>query len=184
MLAEYRVMLEQAMVYELLLANYHAASAAYTKAVDQFVGHKNRADQYRRVRAALTNLKAKVKSHLVPSLSRVASVLLQQMTNEARQTILVDEDFNIVVDGQDLATLSGSGKAVANLAIRIGLGQVLTNRVFSVFMGDELDAAMDLERAGATAECLRALKSKIGQIIMVTHKRPEADHYIELGEAA
>ena len=47
----------------------------------------------------------------------------------------------------DLETLSGSGKACANLALRIGLGQVLTNKVVSLFIGDEIDASMDTERA-------------------------------------
>jgi hypothetical protein len=45
-----------------------------------------------------------------------------------RQSIVVDEEFDVTVDGQALDTLSGSGKAVANLALRLGLGQVLTNR--------------------------------------------------------
>ena len=97
-----------------------------------------------------------------------------------RSSITVDEDFNIQVDGQELSVLSGSGKAVANLAIRIGLGQVLTNKIFPVFMADEFDAAMDAERAEHTAECLANLSKEIGQVILISHKKPEADHYIEL----
>jgi hypothetical protein len=109
---------------------------------------------------------------------RVASRLLTQMTGGQRNSIDIDEDFNIKVDAQDLDELSGSAKAVANLSIRLGLGQVLTNRVFSVFLGDELDAAMDIDRAGFTAECLRNLTGKIKQVVLVKHKRPDADHFI------
>src|SRR6266481_4565515 len=84
-------------------------------------------------------------------------------------------------DGQPLDTLSGSGKAVANLAIRIGLGQALTNNVMSLFMADEIDAAIDDERATSTGECLQNPTKVIKQILLVSHKTPDADHYIDLG---
>ena len=70
--------------------------------------------------------------------------------------------------------------ASMNLAVRIGLGQVLTNKVFSVFMGDEIDAAMDAERAGFTAECLRGLTGTIKQVVLVSHKEHAADHQIRV----
>lgn len=138
------------------------------------------AEQYQRVKLALQKLKLRVKGYLVPSLNRVSSDLLSEMTNGVRNQIEIDEEFNINVDGQPLPTLSGSGKAVAHLAIRIGLGQVLTNKVFSVFMADEIDASMDDERADHTARCLRRLTNNIAQIFLVSHKRPEANHYIDL----
>jgi hypothetical protein len=65
-------------------------------------------------------------------------------------------EFDVVVDGQRLDTLSGSGKAVANLALRLGLGQVLTNNVLSVFVGDEIDASMDEDRAKNLGERRRS----------------------------
>ena len=79
-----------------------------------------------------------------------------------------------------LPRAGGSGKAVANLAIRIGLGQVLTNKVFSVLMGDEVDASMDDDRAGYTAECLERLTNSIGQVVLVSHKQTDAEHHIHL----
>ena len=66
------------------------------------------------------------------------------------------------------------------LSIRLALGQVLTNRVFSVFIADEVDASMDDERAEYTAECLRRLTDLISQVILITHKHPEADQMLEL----
>jgi DNA repair exonuclease SbcCD ATPase subunit len=121
-----------------------------------------------------------VKQFLVPSLNRVASILLSQMTGGTRTTVMIDEEFEIMIDGQPLNTLSGSGKAVANLAIRIALGQVLTSKVFPIFMADEIDAAMDQERSNFTTDCLRGLSSVISQVILVTHKRPDADNYVEM----
>lgn len=131
---------------------------------------------------AVKTLRSKIKAHLVPSLNVAASDLISKMTGGVRSDIAVDENFeNILVDGQPVETLSGSAKAVANLAIRLGLGQVLTNKVFSVFLGDEIDASMDADRADYTAECLKGLNSVIKQIILVSHKDLEVQHNIKIG---
>jgi len=133
------------------------------------------------IRKSLNDIKPKVKTYLIPSLNRVASNLVSQMTNGNRNKIEVFDDFEILVDNQRVEELSGSGKAVANLAVRIALGTVLTNKVFSVLLADEVDAAMDDERAAFTAQCLRNLKEKtFSQIVLVSHQKPEADHQIEL----
>ena len=64
--------------------------------------------------------------------------------------------------------------------MRIGLGQVLTNNVLSLFVGDEIDSSLDKDRAENTANTLQALKTRISQILLVTHKRPSADYYVEV----
>lgn len=132
------------------------------------------------VEKGLKSFKLRVKDYLVPSLSMAASALLAKMTGGERSKIEVNSDFEILVDGQELYTLSGSGKAVANLAIRIALGQVLTRKAFNVFMGDEIDASMDEDRSQYTAECLRNLSNQIRQIFLVSHHEPEADHMIRV----
>lgn len=106
------------------------------------------------------------------------------MTGGELNTIVVDHEFDITVQDAPIHTLSGSGKAVANLAVRIGLGQVLTNKRFSLFMADEIDGSMDSERAEFTANALQSLTKFINQVILVTHKNPEADHYVQLGRVA
>jgi DNA repair exonuclease SbcCD ATPase subunit len=166
--------------YERELAAYQAARAKWDATAETVAVLRERTEQYSRAREALKELRARVKQYLVPSLSKVASNLLSQMTGGQRTIIDIDEDFNVLVDGQRLETLSGSGKAVANLAIRLGLGQVLTYRALSLFMGDEIDASMDNDRANFTAECFRNLSKSVKQVFLVSHKRPEADHYIDL----
>lgn len=143
---------------------------------------KLKISKYENCRSALKALKPKVKSYLVPSLNKVASNLLFQITNGERRKVEIDEEFNIKIDNQKIETLSGSGETAANLALRISLGTVLTNKALSVFLGDEIDAAMDKSRVDFTAECLQNLKKTIDQIIVVSHREPEADHYIKLGE--
>jgi DNA repair exonuclease SbcCD ATPase subunit len=166
---------------------YEQAQGAYEASVRSYVEDKLKMDglleqstDWTNAKAAIAEAKVVIKSYLVPSLNKVASMLINQMTGGARSSIVVDDEFNITVDGQQVQTLSGSGKAVANLALRIGLGQVLTNGVFSVFMADEFDESMDEKRARYTAECLQRLKETIKQVIVVTHKRPIADHVFTL----
>ena len=174
-------MKNEAIEYEARSKSYLDAKDRYDQNLETLNEEKKRLDQLDKAAKALKTLRSKIKMHLVPSLNKVASEYLNRMTGGERRHVEVDEDFDaIVVDGQRLETLSGSAKAVANLAIRLGLGQVLTNRVFSVFMGDEIDASMDADRAGYTAECLDGLSKMISQIILVSHKRLEADHQIEL----
>lgn len=175
-----------AMIYEVALTTFEKAVIHYDELFAKVTVAKTRSDNYKKAKGALLALKSMVKTYLIPSLNTVASQLLSQMTGGQRTLIQVNEDFDVKVDGQDIDELSGSAKAVANLTIRLGLGMVLTHKVFGVFMGDELDAAMDIDRAGYTAECLRGLTAKIPQVILVTHKRTEglADTVIELGEAA
>lgn len=166
--------------FEAQMQSFDTQYAAYQKNLADLNEKKAKYEDLTKAKAALVALKAKVKTYLVPSLNRVASILLNQMTGGERSSVQIDEEFNILIDGQPINTLSGSGKAVANLAVRIGLGQVLTNKVFSLFMADEVDAAMDEDRAAYTAQCLRRLTETISQVVLVTHKRPATDHLFEL----
>lgn len=180
-LPELQRLLSLSQAYERDLDRFLKESADHARLTVQVRGLRDRVEGWRKARAALVTLRLLVKQHLLPSLNKVASHLLVGMTGGQRRSIVVDDDFEVTVDGQPLDTLSGSGKSVANLALRLGLGQVLTNNVFSVFIGDEIDAFMDVDRAENTANTLRLLKVSISQILLVTHKYPPADFYIDLG---
>lgn len=167
--------------YEAAMTRFGADYDVYSRDVAAAEAAAEEAKEYRMVRDVMNVLRSLIKQHLMPSLNRVASHLLTQMTGGQRSAIYVDEDFNVVVDRQDLDTLSGSGKACANLALRIALGQVLTNRVFSVLLADEIDASMDDFRAENTAEVLLTLENSISQVLQVSHKSIEASNHIDLG---
>lgn len=171
---------QEAKIFEDRMATYERAVQVYEQRRYQVDREKEKAEGYRKGREALTILRRLVKQHLIPSLNKVASHYLTKMTGGQRNVVEVNEDFEITIDGQPLNTLSGSGKAVANLALRFGLGQVLTNNVFSIFLADEIDASMDADRANNTALTLEYLAERISQILLVTHKYPQADYYIEL----
>jgi DNA repair exonuclease SbcCD ATPase subunit len=157
-----------------------AEQTAYGRSAGTAKDLRGQSDAWKRGKAAMLRLRVLVKQHLLPSLNAVASRLIEQMTGGQRRLIVVDDEFDIRVDGQPLATLSGSGKAVANLALRIGLGQVLTNNVLSLFIGDEIDASLDADRSEATGQTLRGLMSSVAQILLVTHKGAEAEYSVTL----
>jgi len=172
--------LSEARIHEIHINNYEFSLEQFTKFKTEMDVVQQEITILTNIRKGLNDIKPKVKSYLIPSLSRVASGLLSQMTNGVRTRIEISDDFDIKVDGTDVDTLSGSGKSVANLAVRLGLGTVLTNKIFSVLMVDEIDAFMDKNRGEYVAECLDNLTKVFGQIINISHKSVKADHYIEL----
>lgn len=171
----------QVVVYDTMMVRFNSDMEAYMETMKTVQATQEQVADWEKAKVALTDLRGLVKQHLMPSLNKVASFYLHLMTGGQRQHVYADEDFNISIDGQPIHTLSGSGKAVACLALRMGLGQVLTNGVFSVFVGDEIDASMDKDRAENTALTLQTLKGRVSQILLITHKFPTADYYIKVG---
>lgn len=160
---------------------YTVARARYEATAARIKAARASADGYLLGGTALRRVRSRIQSELTPSLSRASSTLLHSLTGGERSRVCITPDFDIEVDNQPLGTLSGSGKSVVNLALRIGLGQVLTSKVLPIFCGDEIDKDMDSERAGSTHGTLRSLDQFLKQIIIVTHKNDfEADQVIAL----
>lgn len=167
-------------VAEAQLITYQKNLTTYHTNISKVLKLKEEADQWGRAKQAIVELRTRVKGYLLPSLNKVATNLISSMTGGELSWITVNDNFDITVEGQRLETLSGAGKAVANLALRIALGQVLTNRVFSIMMLDEIDADCDQNRAAFVAQCMRRLTGQISQVIQISHKQIEADHYVKL----
>lgn len=127
---------------------------------------------------ALKSVRSEVKQYIIPAICKISSNLLSEMTAGERNEIKITEDFEIYVDNQHVMTLSGSGIYVANLAVRIALGRVLTHNVLPIFLADEIDANMAEKRTKATHDSLMKLKPHLDQIIVITHKNFEGDHSI------
>lgn len=175
-----RERLDMALRYETLFEKYEAAKEAQARIQQQVDEAKETRDGWKKGSEALKAVRKEVKQHIIPALSKVASALLDEMTAGERRKIFITEDFEIYVDKQHVRTLSGSGVSVVNLALRIALGQVLTQSVIPVFLADEIDANMAEKRTKATHESLRRLRSRLTQIIVVTHKDFEGDETLWL----
>lgn len=153
---------------------------AYDKVANEIKLCQKQKGTYKQASENLKEMKVKIKGYALPSLQKVSSRLLSDMSNGQFTDIKISPDFDILVEGREINLFSGSEQAMINLALRLGLGQVLTYRVFSVFIGDEIDASMRDDRAQSTADCLKKISKYINQVILVSHRDIEADHYINL----
>lgn len=172
-----------ARIYESQLERYEQDKVTNLDKMAKIRDLNTEAEDFLKGAKRLVEARREVKGYLAPSLSRIASVLITDMTCGKLNQVFVDEDMNVTVDGQDVATLSGAGETAANLALRLALGRTLVGGVFPVFLGDEIDADADEERSEATFECLRNLKNQFAQVIIITHKpHVTADHVIDLDD--
>lgn len=166
--------------YDVLLSSYEMNIKSYREKSENIKYNKEIGEKYKKASENLKEMKTKIKRYVIPSLQKVSSRLLYEMSDGMYDSIEIDEDFNITSKGMDVAGYSGSEKDMINLAIRLGLGQVLTHKAFNVFIGDEIDAAMSPERAQLVTDCIGRLKKYIKQIILISHRQIIADNYIKL----
>lgn len=168
-------------IYEENLRRYAEERKTYERNFNIVSEKMNRQIDLENAIEALTKFMSIVKNSIIPSLSKVSTELVREMTNGKFNEIKVEEDFSITADGKEICLLSGGEEAVVNLAIRLALSSVLTRKVFNVFIGDEIDQSMDEERAENTADMLSRLsKSQIEQIILITHKDIVGDNLIDI----
>ena len=170
----------EAKLYESKITEYKKQKQNYDTLIESIGEKKDRIEKLEKAISGLTEFTSSVKNSIIPSLSSVATSLCREMSNYDISEIKINDDFEITVDGKELCLLSGSEKAIANLAIRLALSSVLTRKIFNVFMGDEIDESMSEERANSTAECLRRLSSQIEQIILISHRHIVGDNIIKI----
>lgn len=170
----------EGLAYDRAYEEYAKSVAAYGSLNAKIVVLEHNSQSYKQAVDNLKEMKLKIKGYVLPSLQKVASLLLADMSNGLYTNMTIDPEFNILVEGREVCLFSGSEQAMINLALRLGLGQVLTHKSFSVFIGDEIDASMRDERAQLTADCLRKVSKYIKQVILISHRDIEADHYIDL----
>ena len=182
-IAELEQVLGEAIEYETLQTKYWDLKGQADALLARIEEESQKQDDWKTASSLVSQFSLEVKSYLLPSLSRVASSLMSVITGGARSYVKVSNDFEIFVDGQPVSTLSGSAKVAVNLALRVGLGQVLTSSTFPVFLADEVDASMDDTRASSTVQCIRNLTQTMRQVVIVSHKQVlDADQYIRMGD--
>ena len=158
--------------YDYQLATYELEAAKFLKRTERIAELELTVADHKLAIAGLKETKKRIKSFLLPSLNRAASALVTVMTNGVIRLIQMLDDFSVKADGKRVDLFSGSEQAVINIALRIALGQVLTHKVFSVVIGDELDASMDVNRTGLLWQALANLikSGSVEQVILVSHE--------------
>lgn len=171
---------EQWTSYKTEMTVYEMKLSILTKQKDSLSEAQKEYDRLSKAVDGLVEYKSKLKSFVIPSLTSVASQMISDMSGGVLSKFEIDEDFNIKLDGKKTCLLSGSEKALANIALRLSLGRVLTKGVLSLFIADEIDASMSEERATMLQDSLFNLRNKLEQIIVITHKNLEGDNLISL----
>ena len=158
--------------YDYHLANYGLEIARFNKRTEKIAELEVKVEDHKLAIAGLKETKKRIKSFLLPSLNKAASALVTIMTNGVIRSIQMMEDFSVKADGKRVVLFSGSEEAIINIALRIALGQVLTHKVFSVVIGDELDASMDANRTGLLWQALANLvkSGSVEQVVLVSHE--------------
>lgn len=158
--------------YDYQLATYELEAAKFLKRTERIAELELTVADHKLAIAGLKETKKRIKSFLLPSLNKAASALVTIMTNGVIRSIQMLDDFSVKADGKRVDLFSGSEQAVINIALRIALGQVLTHKVFSVVIGDELDASMDANRTGLLWQALANLvkSGSIEQVVLVSHE--------------
>lgn len=186
-LEDAKATLTAAIAHRQLCANYDASSVYWTQVQqknkeleDKIAKAEEDAAEKKKVVKALQDFKYYINTYFLPSVAKAGSKMLKTMTNGTRKRLSITDKFDISVDGQAVETLSGSAKALVNIALRLALQYVLTKNSFSVFMGDEIDASMDDNRAKYLSECLTNMTDHIEQIVVISHRDITAHHQIKL----
>ena len=174
------ILYHQCQEYETQKKIWDVQKSDYDRAKERADTFAREGGRYKKAAENLKEMKVKIKGYVLPSLQKVSSHLLSDMSDGLFNEITISPDFDILVEGREINLFSGSEQAMINLALRLGLGQVLTHKVFSVFIGDEIDASMREDRAQLTANCLKKISKYINQVILVSHRDIEADHYVQL----
>lgn len=167
-------------VYEENLKRYESDKQKYDRLVSEIEEKRDEINDLDEGIKGINEFMTRVKNSIIPSLSKVSSDLVNEITNGKIDDIKINDDFEITANGKEICLLSGGEEAGVNLAIRLALSSILTRKVFNVFIGDEVDQSMDEERAECTAKTLRKLNKQIEQMILITHKDVVGDYVIDI----
>lgn len=126
-----------------------------------------------------------IRNEMLPKINAVASTWIQKLSYGLHNSLVLDDDMEIFMDDTALDAFSGSAKDIAHIALRLTLAQILTKGVFPVFLGDEIDAAMDKDRSSATLSAFKdMLNICTDQIILISHAdlnlKLDSDNAIQL----
>lgn len=172
---------QAALAYETAREVWQREDAAFKDTQAKIVEANRLADEFKLGATGIADARAVVKALIAPKISRIATVLIRDMSMGKLDNLVVDDEMEITVGGQRIETLSGAGKTVANLALRIAMGRALVGHVFPVFLADEIDGDLSVKRREATLQALVSLKQHLQQIILVTHRGADiADHVVEI----
>ena len=120
----------------------------------------------------LDAISSKIKNETIPLINHFASKYLNLISNGTMATIEITEDYDLIVDGTEIALKSGGQTDLASLAFRLSLSRSIITGMLPVFIGDEVDSAGSKEVSDDIIQALDTINDDF-QVILVTHKNIE-----------
>lgn len=134
--------------------------------------------------ASATHMTSKIR----PALEGAVGSLLSAMTEGRYETVKIDRDYNIQVQGSNgflpLAEMSGGEQDLVALALRLGLARIVSSSHGSTGPGflvlDEVFGSQDTRRQEMLLEALKSLRNIFPQILLVSHVTGTEDEVDQL----
>lgn len=167
------------------IEDYHRYLVDVDKYEKRVAETKSLIEKENKILETLNILLVSIRDEMLPKINVVATNWIKKLSEGSHYSVILDENMEILMDGIEVDAYSGSGKAIAHIALRLALAQVLTRGVFPVFLADEVDASMDEDRSPATLSAFKEmLNICTDQIIMISHRNLnlalDSDNAIEL----
>ncbi len=158
-------------------ASYRNALAAVSRAENNaqaLIAAKRELFLLQELDTSFSELRQYLTTQIRPQLSQSASVFLNQLTQGRYDTLEIDDKYNIILidHGQPKSVISGGEEDVVNLALRLAVSQMITERTgkpFSLLILDEIFGSLDDDRKENVLSLLNALENQFEQIFVITH---------------
>lgn len=111
-------------------------------------------------------------NYLKPKIEDLASEYFTIITDYKYSQITLDEEYNILIDQKNLYLYSWWEIDLANLCLRLSLGQNLTSAKWNpinFLVLDEVLSSQDTQRQQNILKNLKKLENKFSQIILISH---------------
>lgn len=150
----------------------YISSQLAKKEVENVVNsNKKKIEAYDTLLAESKAYKLSVQNKCIPVLNKKASALVYKMTGGEHYSLTLSNTFELTLDSKPLSIYSGSTQVLANVAFRIALIEMYFKNTFPVFIGDEIDAFADEDRAQHIHKAIEKLSKEGYQIILISHHK-------------
>jgi len=123
---------------------------------------------------ALGDLRTELNQEMRPDLADLAGAFLGALTDGRYDELDLDEDYRPTVaeHGEPSPVMSGGEEDLTNLALRLGVSQMIAERSgqpLSILVLDEIFGSLDEAHRTQVVDQLRRLESRFPQVVLITH---------------